>query len=104
MTPNSEIRYGRRYEDKRVSHSIPEGAGEVVLQNPDARYYDTLHHRFVAVRRMFVIGAERDVAVAYEIEDNITWLVTIFPLKERQQRNRLGIGRWELLDEPESKL
>ena len=104
MTPNSEIRYFDHYEEGRISRSLPEGAGEEALQNPDAHYYDTLRNRFVAVKRMYVLGAERDVAVAYEIEDNITWLVTIFPLKEGQQRNRLQRGRWELLNEPESEL
>lgn len=77
--------------------------GEVVLQSPDARYYDRVRHRFVAVRRMHVIGAEREIAVAYEFEGNVTWLVTVFPLKERQQRNRMQSGRW-VPYEPESKL
>ena len=94
MTPNSEIRYYDHYEEGRIAHLIPEGMGEAVLQNPDARYYDRVRRRFVAVRRMYVIGAERDVALAYEIEGNITLLVTVFPLKEGQQRNRIQRGRW----------
>ena len=52
---------------------------------------------------MFVLGEERDVAVAYEIEGDITRLVTILPLKEGQQQNRLQRGRW-VPYEPESKL
>ena len=94
MIPNSEIRYYEHYEKSRISHLIPEDVGEVVLQNPDARYYDRLRGRFVAVRRMYVLGAERDIGVAYEIEGNFTWLVTVFPLKERQQQNRMQRGRW----------
>ena len=94
LTPNSEIRYGRRYEEKRVFHAIPEGVGEVVLQNPDARYYDRDSGNRIAVRRMYVLGAERDIAAAYEISDNIPLLITVFPLKERQQQNRRRNGRW----------
>ncbi len=109
MTPNSEIRYFDHYEEGRISRSLPAGSGEEVLQSPDARYYDTLQNRtlrnrFVAVKRIYVLGAYRDVAAVYEIENNITWLVTIFPLKEGQQRNRLQRGRWELLNEPKSEL
>ena len=103
MTPNSEIRYSDHYEYGRIAHLIPEGFGEAILQNPDAYHYDTLRQRFVAVRRMFVLGADRDVAVAYEIHGNITWLVTVFILKERQQWNRRGTGRW-VPYEPESEL
>ncbi len=97
MTPDSEIRYFDHYEESRISHLVPEGVGEVVLQTPDARYYDQLRRRFVAVRRMYVLGAERDIAVAYEIDGNITWLVTVFPLKEGQQQNRIQSGRWGAL-------
>ena len=104
MTPNPQIRYASRYEEKRLYHSIPEGIGEAVLQSPDARYYDTSReNRLIAVKRMYVLGAERDVALAYEIEANITWLITVFPLKEGQQRNRRVSGRW-ITYEPESGL
>lgn len=59
----------------------------MVLQRPDGYYYDTLRDRMIAVRRMYVLGAERDVAVAYEIAGSATWLTTVFPLKEGQRRN-----------------
>ena len=94
MTPNSEIRYGSRYEAKRVFHFIPEGVGEAVLQSPDARYYDKDSGHRIAVRRMYVLEAERDIAVAYDIVEGITTLITVFPLKERQQQNRRRSERW----------
>lgn len=101
LIPASEIRYGSRYENKRVSHAIPEGMGEGVLQRPDARYYDNDSGHCIAVRRMNVLGAERDIAVAYDLEEDIAILVTVFPLKEGQQRNRRQSGRW-VPYEPES--
>ena len=103
MTPDSEIRYSPHFNYRHTRRLFPEGSGEAVLQNADAHYYDTLRRRFVAVKRMFVLGAERNVALAYEIEDNITRLVTILPLKEGQQRNRMQRVRW-VPYEPESKL
>ena len=103
MTPDSEILHYNHYAERRGLRSLPEGSGEEVLQNPDARYYDTWHNRLVAVKRMYVLGAECGVAVAYEIADNVTWLVTIHPLKEGQQQNRLQTGRW-MPYEPESEL
>lgn len=103
MTPYSEIRYGSRYEAKRISHAIPEGMGEGVLQRPDARYYDIDTGHRIAVRRMHVLGSGRDIAVAYDLDDDIAILVTVFPLKEGQQRNRRESGRWAPY-EPESGL
>ena len=101
LIPDPEIRYYKHFERARREHLLPEGSGEMVLQRPDAYYYDTLRNRMIAVKRVFVPGAERDVAVAYEIADNTTWLVTVFPLKEGQQRNRQESGRW-VQYEPES--
>ena len=103
LSPYYEIRYGSRYEAKRISHAIPEGMGEGVLQRPDARYYDNDSGYHIAVRRVYVLGAERDIAVAYDLEDAIAILVTVFPLKEGQQRNRRESGRWAPY-EPESGL
>lgn len=103
MTPDFEIRYSPHFNGRHVGRSFPEGSGEAVLQNADAHYYDTLRLRFVAVKRMFVLGSERDVAVAYEIEGDVTCLVTILPLKEGQQQNRMQSGRW-VPYEPDSKL
>ena len=103
MTPESDIRHSEHYEEVRIARSLPESCGGEVLQNADAHYYDTLRGRFIAVKRMYVLGAERDIAVAYEREGKITLLVTIFPLKEGQQQNRRGHGRWAPY-EPESQL
>ena len=104
MTPDSEIRYSPHFNYRRTLRSLPEGSGEQVLQNPDAHYHDTQSGYIIAVKRLYVLGAERDVAVAYEIQDNVIWLVTIFPIKEGQQQNRLQTGRWVRLNEPESEL
>ena len=103
LTPNSEFRYYDHYYQRLSERPYLEGVAETVLQSPDAHYYDTSERRLVAVKRMFVLGAERDVAVAYEIVENIIWLVSLFLIKERQQRNRLLEGRW-VRYEPQSEL
>ena len=103
MTSDFEIRHSSHYEENRVSRSLPEGCGDEVLQDAEAHYYDT-NGKMVAVKRMNVLGADRDVAVVYEIQADIRWFVTIFPLKDGQQQNRLKNGRWVLWDEPESEL
>ena len=103
MTPFYEIQYYGHYEASRIKHQIPEGTGEVVLQSADAHYYDNDSGHRIAVKRMYVLGAERDVALAYDVEGDSRIFVTVFPLKEGQQRNRQRNGRWEPY-EPESEL
>lgn len=103
MTSDSEIRYITHYAERVGERPYLESFAETVLQDADAYYYDTLRHRFVAVKRIYVLGAERDVALAYEIEDNATRMVTIHLIKEGQQQNRTQSGRW-VPYEPESKL
>ncbi len=73
------------------------------MQEADAHYYDTRTGNMIAVKRMYVLGRERDVAVAYEMQGHIRRFITIFPLKEGQQRNRRESGRWTP-HEPESEL
>ena len=84
MTPDSEIRYSPHFNYRHTRRLFPEGSGEAVLQNADAHYYDTSRRQiYCSETDVSFWGSERDVAVAYEIQDDITRLVTIFPLKER---------------------
>ena len=94
LTPEFEIRYTEHYIKSIGGRPFLEGLAEVILQSADARYYDSLRNRFVAVKRVEILGSERDVALAYEVANNFTWLITMLPLKEGQQRNRLRLGRW----------
>ena len=103
LTPNSEFRYYDHYHKDLIERPYLVGFAEIILQNPDARYYDNNTGNFVAVKRVYAREAERDVEVAYKIAGNITWVVNISLLKERQQQNRRQSGRW-VPYEPESEL
>ena len=103
MTPDFEIRYSNHYVTRIRDRPYLEGCGEMVFQSPDARFYDLSRNTIIAVKRMYVLGAERDVALAYDIQENVVMFVSIFILKERQSQNRLREGRWAPY-EPASEL
>jgi hypothetical protein len=48
----------------------------------------------VATMRAELYNKNREVMVAYVIEDNCAKLLTIHPLKDGQKENRIKTGRW----------
>ena len=97
------ISYLRHFIDQKAVREFPDGFAETLFQNADNYYRDLLRGRFVAVKRAYFKGRERDIALVYEIEDNSIVFVTITMLKEGQQQNRVSSGRWERY-EPEINL
>ena len=94
MTPNSEFRYYDHYYDDLRERSYLMGLAEIVLLSPDAIYHDSKSGNSVAVKRVYVLGKDRDVEVAYTIEEDVTWVKNISLIKARQQQNRKQSGRW----------
>ena len=98
-----EILYLRHFNEQKAVREFPDGFAETLFRNADSYYYDRVTGRFVAVKRAYFKGRERDIALAYEIESDVIVFVTITLLKERQQQNRVSSGRWERY-EPEIDL
>ena len=103
MSPDFEIRYSNHYLTRIRDRPYLESCSQLVFQSPDARFYDLSRDTLIAVKRMYVLGAARDVALAYVVRDNIVIFVSIHILKERQRQNRLQKGRWAPY-EPASEL
>ena len=103
MTPDFEIRYSNHYVTRMRDRPYLEGCGEMVFQSPDARFYDLSRNTIIAVKRMYLLGAEREVALAYDARKNIVIFVSIFILKEIQSQNRVQEERWAPY-EPASEL
>ena len=98
-----KIVYLRHFTEQKQVREFPDGFAEMLFRNADNHYYDRLRGRFVAVKRAYFKGRERDIALVYEIEDYAIVFVTMTLLKERQQLNRVSSGRWERY-EPETDL
>lgn len=101
--PEYEISYLRHFVEQKALRDFPDGFAEELIREADNYYNDRLRGRFVAVKRVHFRGRERDIALAYEIEDNVIVFVTMTLLKEGQERNRVSSGRWER-HEPEIDL
>ena len=101
--PDHRISYLRHFIDQKAVREFPDGFAETLFHDADNYYRDHLRGRFVAVKRSYFKGRERDIALVYEIEDSGIVFVTITMLKEGQQQNRVSSGRWER-HEPEINL
>ena len=103
LNTDSQVHYSDHFVNRKYLREFPDGFAEMVLQTADAYYRDTETGNSIAVKRVQFGGAERDIALAYNVRSNALIFVTIFILKERQQQNRLREGRW-VQYEPESQL
>ena len=94
LTPYSEVQYTPHFGERRDLRDFPEGFAEMVLQTADAHYQDTESGNSIAVKRVQLRSAEREVAVVYNIRGNLLTFVSIFPLRRRQRQNNLSRERW----------
>ena len=86
LRPHLKVRLEQR--------GIPQSYPKVVVNNPDAGYFDTLTNHLIAVKKMEYNGKLRPMAVSYDIIGNIIQIITIHPVTEQEIRNKLERGRW----------
>jgi hypothetical protein len=66
-----------------------------VFQSADERFRDMETGHFIAVKRVLIYNAQREVMVAYDVENDIAVLLTIHPLRKGQKEGRIQTGRWQ---------
>ena len=79
-----------RLELRRIEHELPKN----VFEQAEKRYYDKETGHLIAVMNVDLYDKNRDVMVAYIIQEDCVKLLTIHPLKEGQKENRINAGRW----------
>ncbi|MCD6152449.1 MAG: hypothetical protein J7J07_00865 [Syntrophobacterales bacterium] len=79
-----------RLELRRIEHELPKN----VFEQAKERYYDKETGHLIAVMNVDLYSKNRDIMVAYIIQEDCAKLLTIHPLKEGQKENRINTGRW----------
>jgi len=79
-----------RLQIRKIDYDLP----RIIYEQSDERYCDIDTGHFIAVMKANLYNKERDVMVAYVVEENYDKLLTIHPLKEGQKENRVNTGRW----------
>jgi len=92
-----QVLYTRHLELRLRLRGIDTVLPKDIYATARRRYVDTVTAHFVAIKRVPLAGRSRDVALIYEEQDTVVWLVTIHPLKRRQLSSRILSGRWRKL-------
>ncbi len=79
-----------RLQIRKIDYDLP----RIIYEQSDERYCDKDTGHSIAVMKVDLYNKERDVMVAYVVEENYDKLLTIHPLKEGQKENRVNTGRW----------
>jgi len=79
-----------RLELRRIEHELPKN----VFEQAKERYYDKETGHLIAVMNVDLYDKNRDIMVAYIIQEDCAKLLTIHPLREGQKENRINTGRW----------
>jgi hypothetical protein len=64
------------------------------LRRLKKRYFDRETGHLIAVMKIDLYNKNREVMVAYVIEEDCAKLLTMHPLREGQKQNRINTGRW----------
>jgi hypothetical protein len=79
-----------RLKLRRIEYELP----KKVFEQAEGRYYDRETGHLIAVMNVDLYDKNREVMVAYIIQEDCVKLLTIHPLKEDQKENRINAGRW----------
>lgn len=92
-----KVSYSRHIEVRLKLREIDRDLPRQIFEEAAERYLDTETDHFVAVMSKPLYDRDREVMVAYEVEEDTAILLTIHPLKEGQKDNRIRSGRWRAL-------
>lgn len=74
---------------RRIEYDLPRR----IFDQSQERYFDIETGSLIAVMMVDLYNKNREVMVAYVMEEDCTTLLTIHPLKEGQKENRVNTGR-----------
>jgi hypothetical protein len=85
----------QRKEERKISKKL----AKLVYSKAKKRYFDIYTKHHVAVAKVKHVGRSKMMMVAYDIIGDEIWIITAYPLKEKEIENRVQRGRWILKNE-----
>ena len=73
---------------------IPQNYPQLILQEPEKLYFDTITRRFIAVKKLNYLTKIKNIVVVYDIIEETNKIITIYPISESELKNKLKSGRW----------
>jgi len=89
------VRYSKHLQERLLIRNIPDNLPRSIIESAKRRYRDNSTNTLVAVKRIFLHGQLRDVAVVYIEDSRGIIAITVHPIRKSQINNRLKFGRWK---------
>ena len=88
-----KIEYSKHLEQRLSLRKINYDLPKKIFNQSHERYIDEETKHFIAILEIELYNKLREVMVAYIVEQDITKLLPIHPLKEGQKESRIRTGR-----------
>jgi len=89
-----KIEYSKHIEARLKLRAIARELPKEIFERASERYLDRETGHLVAVMSKELYDRDREVMVAYVIDEDRATLLTIHPLKNGQKDSRIRSGRW----------
>jgi hypothetical protein len=89
-----EIIYSEHLKKRLELRKIGEDLPRRIFEQSDERYFDAATGHSIAIMVVELYEKNREVMLAYAIEENCAKLLTMHPLKEKQKEARISSKRW----------
>ncbi|MBU4251816.1 MAG: hypothetical protein KKC39_04005 [Candidatus Omnitrophica bacterium] len=80
-----------RLKVRNIHYDLP----RKVFKQAKEHYYDNLTKHYIAIHQFEFGGKIRDVALTYDIKNDLVEIITIHPIKPYQKLSRINSGRWK---------
>jgi len=90
------VSFSRHANEKVKERQIAERAVIAVLQNPQARFYDTVSRAEIAAGEMRLQGVTLCLVVVFRRRDDTHHVVTAYPVRDlgSEVERKVKSGRW----------
>jgi len=89
-----QISYSQHLKNRLSLRKIEYDLPKIIFEQSKERYFDEKTGHLIVVMETVLYNKNREVMVAYIVEEDCAKLLTIHPLKEGQKENRVKTGRW----------
>ena len=94
MIENVQIEYSKHIENRLRIRKIDRDLPKQIFEEAEERYFDEETGHLIAVKEVNLYDKNREVMVAYIIDETHAILLTIHPLKVDQKEKRIHAKRW----------
>ena len=84
----------RRLKERKIPSDYP----KKIIKNAEQEYFDSITKHRIAIKELRYTERLRNMVIAYDIIQDNTEIITIYPIKHSEVRNKIQSGRWKVYE------